>query len=286
MALLAPPHNVGKDEYTVDLGSNEKLYWLDTESGLLGAFGFEGACTARDGSCDVPSTSMGACFCNVKAMKWNTAAPLPYDTLKVQRTLESSKVDKGEEGLSSIRPDLVTELLQNAWKHMRTMSTFYISQTARHLFNLSANHPGIGCGAKLNLSKSPDADVLKAIVLKLQKRVESGAVTLLIKDLTEEGQMLLDDPELWMDRLTFLWECHAYRKRQRTTEDGTFLLHNKGVITSTFTGDWLLTEGESRDKLGEWRKKMQVRHQDQRRMLQANMHCQRLPFELLEVKDH
>ena len=69
VALLAPPHNVGKDEYTVDLGSNEKLYWLDTESGLLGAFGFEGACTARDGSCDVPSTSMGSCFCNVKAMK-------------------------------------------------------------------------------------------------------------------------------------------------------------------------------------------------------------------------
>ena len=31
-----------------------------------------------------------------------------------------------------------------------------------------------------------------------------------------EGQMLLDDPELWLDRLTFLWECHASRKRDRT----------------------------------------------------------------------
>ena len=28
-------------------------------------------------------------------------------------------------------------------------------------------------------------------------------------DLTEEGQMVLDDPELWMDRLTFLWECQG-----------------------------------------------------------------------------
>ena len=64
-------------------------------------------------------------------------------------------------------------------------------------------------------------------------------------DLTEEGQMLLEDPELWMDRLTFLWECHESRKRERTTEDDTFLLYNKEVITSTFTGDWLLTEGES-----------------------------------------
>ncbi len=59
-------------------------------------------------------------------------------------------------------------------------------------------------------------------------------------DLTEEGQILLEHPELWMDRPTFLWECHVSRKRERTTEDGTFLLHNKGAITSTFTGDWLL----------------------------------------------
>ena len=44
---LVSRHNVGKDAYTVDLKSNEKLYWLDTESGLLGAFGFEEACTTR-----------------------------------------------------------------------------------------------------------------------------------------------------------------------------------------------------------------------------------------------
>ena len=74
-------------------------------------------------------------------------------------------------------------------------------------------------------------------------------------ELTEEGQILLQDPELWRDRLvarlTFLGECHTSRKRERNTEEGTFLLHNTGVITSTFTEDWLLTEGESRDKLGE-----------------------------------
>ena len=73
--------------------------------------------------------------------------------------------------------------------------------------------------------------------------------------------------------VTFLWECHESRKRERTTEDGTFFLHNKGAVTSTFTGDWLLTEGESRDKLGEWLKDTQVRHQDQRRMLKSIMQC-------------
>ena len=56
-ALTAPQHNVGKDAYTVDLKSDEKLYWLGTESGLLGAFGFEGACTVGDGSSDPPTKS-------------------------------------------------------------------------------------------------------------------------------------------------------------------------------------------------------------------------------------
>ncbi len=89
-ALMAPQHNVGKDAYTVDLESNEKLYWLGTESGLLGAFGFEGACTAGDGSCDPSTRSMGAGFCNFSAMQWNTAAPLPHVLLQEQRLRESS----------------------------------------------------------------------------------------------------------------------------------------------------------------------------------------------------
>ena len=46
---------------------------------------------------------------------------------------------------------------------------------------LQAIHKWIDGGAKLNLSRSPDADVLKDIILKLQKRVEAGATTLLIK---------------------------------------------------------------------------------------------------------
>ena len=47
--------------------------------------------------------------------------------------------------------------------------------------SLQAIHTWIGCGAKLNLCKSQDEDVLKDIILKLQKRVEAGATTLLIK---------------------------------------------------------------------------------------------------------
>ncbi len=44
-ALKAPNHNCGKDEYVVDMKGHEAQYWQGTESGLLGAFEFQGACT-------------------------------------------------------------------------------------------------------------------------------------------------------------------------------------------------------------------------------------------------
>ena len=42
-------------------------------------------------------------------------------------------------------------------------------------------HKWIDGGSKFNLSRSTDEDVLKVIILKLQKRVEAGTTTLLIK---------------------------------------------------------------------------------------------------------
>jgi hypothetical protein len=54
-ALMKPGQNYGKDRYTIDLTGTEATYWLGTESGLLGAFQFDGACTAGDGSCELCS---------------------------------------------------------------------------------------------------------------------------------------------------------------------------------------------------------------------------------------
>ncbi len=39
----------------------------------------------------------------------------------------------------------------------------------------------IGGGAKLNLAKTADTDVLKAIIVKLQQRVKAKVATLLVK---------------------------------------------------------------------------------------------------------
>ena len=43
----------------------------------------------------------------------------------------------------------------------------------------------IGGGTKLNLTKTTDTDVLKVIVINLQKRVKVGVETLLIKEVLE-----------------------------------------------------------------------------------------------------
>ncbi len=48
--LQTPNHNFGKDEYVIDMTGHEMHYWQGTESGLLGVFKFQGACTAGDGS--------------------------------------------------------------------------------------------------------------------------------------------------------------------------------------------------------------------------------------------
>ncbi len=68
-ALLTPGKNYGKDSYTIDLTGAEATYWLGTESGLLGAFQFDGACTTGDGSCDVRSLTMDAGFLQLELIE-------------------------------------------------------------------------------------------------------------------------------------------------------------------------------------------------------------------------
>ena len=77
-------------------------------------------------------------------------------------------------------------------------------------------------------------------------------------DLTDEWLLLLDDIELWWEKQNLLWACQNSRKKDRMNEDGTFLPHQKGATSATFTSDWCL--------------KTTVRSQDQRRMLQAITH--------------
>jgi hypothetical protein len=54
----------------------------------------------------------------------------------------------------------------------------------------------IGCGAKLNLSKSPIGNVLKRIIMKLQQRVQVGVVTFLVKVKTHRGDPLNEEVDI------------------------------------------------------------------------------------------
>ena len=92
------------------------------------------------------------------------------------------------------------------------------------------------------------------------------------RNISAEGQDLLEDKEIWGNETALRGAIYDSRKRERSNKDGLFMPHQKGPITSTFTADWFLREGQGRELLGEWMKTTSVRSQDQRRMLQANSH--------------
>jgi hypothetical protein len=80
------------------------------------------------------------------------------------------KVDREEEGLRSNRPELVA-LRECLEAHEDHVDLLYLTDSEA---SLQAIHKWIGCGAKPNLSKSPDADILKVIILKLKKEWKQG----------------------------------------------------------------------------------------------------------------
>ncbi len=117
-----------------------------TESGLLGAFHFEGACTSGDGSCDVRSLSMGAGFCNLNSLEWLTEKSLTPSRLQEQRSNQSHKVGREEEGMSSNHPELVT-LRECLETHADNENLLYLTDSET---TLQAINKWIG-GAKLSL---------------------------------------------------------------------------------------------------------------------------------------
>ena len=70
------------------------------------------------------------------------------------------------------------------------------------------------------------------------------------------------------DRQTHQREFHPGKRIGPIKTTPQVLLHNKGIITVTFTTDWYLRVGERRDKITEWLKKTSVRSTDQKRMFQ------------------
>ncbi len=91
-------------------------------------------------------------------------------------------------------------------------------------------------------------------------------------NISAEGQELLEDKDTWGNETALDGSIYESRKRERSNDDCLFMTHQKGPITSTFTADWFLREGQGREMLGERMKMTSVRSQDQRRILRANSH--------------
>jgi len=92
--LTAARASGGKDECQVRLTGIEREYWMGTEIGRLGGYGFRGTVTAGDGS-NQRGGKMGA----------------GYVKLRKQRKRQQMKVGREEEGSSSNRPDLAAFVL-------------------------------------------------------------------------------------------------------------------------------------------------------------------------------
>ena len=108
----------------------------------------------------------------------------------------------------------------------------------------------------MNLSRSPDADVLKAIILKLQKRVEAGATTLLIKVKDHRGNPLNEEADIRteMGRLKeykeTIWNDSSDRTVYEwpvTTKHGGATVFKTSVWTNTVRNYIRQKEGEIED---------------------------------------
>jgi len=93
----------GKDECQVRLTGIEREYWMGTEIGRLGGYGFRGTVTAGDGS-NEKGGEMGAGYVN----------------LRKHRKRRQRKVGREEEESSTNRPELAAFVLALRSTHVTT----------------------------------------------------------------------------------------------------------------------------------------------------------------------
>jgi ribonuclease HI len=93
--------------------------------------------------------------------------------------------------MSSNRPELVA-LRECLEEHPDNVNLLYLTDSEA---TLQAINKWIGGGAKLSLAKTTDADVLKTIIVKLQ-RVKAKAATLLLKVKEHRGYPLNEEADI------------------------------------------------------------------------------------------
>jgi len=143
----------GKDQCQVRLKGRERDYWMGSEIGMLGGYGFQGQVTAGDGS--DKQGKMGA----------------GYNNLRRKKKKQQCTVGREEEGSISNRPELAAFLL--------ALRDTLIKELLLYLYDnrslLKAVTRWIGEGGKATLVGAPDANILAAAIEILRKRIAAGS---------------------------------------------------------------------------------------------------------------
>jgi len=124
----------------------EREYWMCTEIGRLGGYGFRGTVTAGDGS-NPKGGKMGAGYVN----------------LQKQRKWQQRKVGREEEGSSSNHLELAAFVLALCGLPVTNPMLYLCDNQAL----LKAVKRWVGEGGKATLVGAPDADILREAIEEL-----------------------------------------------------------------------------------------------------------------------
>ena len=185
-------HESSKDECVAQLEGNEEAFWLGSEIGMLGGYGFHGVTFGGDGANEKGSMGAGCCC---------------HQDPGVERR---ARVGRAEEGCSSGRPEGGALLL--ALRATRAEEDLlYLGDNESVLTDVNK---WVGEGSKATLANAPNADILAEIIEKLRERIEKGSATFLVKvkshrgdplneradTLADEGRLIEDKEAKWTKR--------------------------------------------------------------------------------------
>ena len=318
-----------KDECSVKQVGLERDYWLGSEAGRVGSYGFQGAVFGIDGSNHKGCMGSGCC------------------RLEMPGADQQARVGREEEGTSSNRPELGGVVLALRQAELSDDVLILCDNEAV----MKAVKKWVGQGGRATLADAPDADILREILELLRMRIEAGRATFFVKvkshrgeplneradTLAEKGRARPEDEKRWnerTDRMTFtvtqqgnsktsVWTDsvrNAFRKQagQSKTQDvyelaaknwsrrvwypwnqrwmqptgagraaaksGKFKdeqawgkecfedLESRELgepATSSWSTDFLVRTGESREELGKWLRNRAVPWKRRRRLIQV-----------------
>jgi ribonuclease HI len=152
-----------KDECTVRLDDLERAFWMGTEVGQLGGYGFQGATLGVDRSC--------------KNGKMGSGCGKFREEGADKSTDKCTRVGREEEGTSSNRPEFggVVLALQSA---ALCEDVLLLCDNEAVLCSIKK---WVGQGGNATLATAPDADILRELVCLLTQRVRARRATFLIK---------------------------------------------------------------------------------------------------------